>query len=74
MIKQKRMADIVRAGELRENDSMIQVEKGWTRDDKSDEYVAKPNAFNRSTLPNTGKGRQDITQKLNSIRLDSVKF
>jgi hypothetical protein len=66
--------DTLGEAHLKNNPTLTPVEKSWTRDQNSGETVIKTNPFVRASAPNTGKGRQEITDKLNTIRLDSVKY
>jgi hypothetical protein len=64
----------VSGSDLKDNQAVTSVKKGWSRNLSGDETLIKTNPFVRTSAPNTGKGRQEITDKLKSIRLESVKY
>ena len=73
-IRQKRMADAARQGELENANGLINVEKAWTKDTRNGELSPRPNIFARTNLVHTSAGRQAIMSKLDRIHIDSIKY
>jgi type II secretory pathway component GspD/PulD (secretin)/tetratricopeptide (TPR) repeat protein len=74
LIRQHRMADAARAGELENANGLIKVEKEWTKDARTGELLPHPNMFARTNLVHTGSGRQVIMSKLDRIHIDAIKY
>ena len=75
-IKQRKMAEASRRGEVIAEQSMVEVQEAWTDRRPPSNFIQRPNNYARSELPHTGSaaGRQRILNKLDRIRIDSVKF
>jgi len=55
-----------------DRESILQVERAWTRGERNDLPV--PNPVTKTNYVYTSNARQKIFQKLSTIRLDKVKF
>ncbi|MDB6125900.1 MAG: Type and secretion system protein [Pedosphaera sp.] len=73
LIKERRNASAVRDSELASKDGLLKVEKEWDSPLRRDQ-VQRNIPFYRNDQIYTGKGRQKIVNKLDSIRIDAIKY
>ncbi len=74
MILERRMADATRRSEYHSANALVEVEKAWDVEKRSQKMEPHPNPFNRTNLVYTSKGRQAIMSKLDRIRVDNVSY
>ena len=73
LVKEARFMSDSRARETTAKGRIADVTKGWIPDRKN-EGLQVPNPVTRTNLTYTGKGRQEIMQKLDRIRIDEVAY
>ncbi len=71
LIKDKRFSQSVRRSEDDSRERIVQVEKAWELPVKR-ELLPVPNPYATNRDVHTGRGRQVIFNKLNTIRLDTI--
>ena len=74
LITEQRNSDAMRRTEDSSRKALLKVEKAWDVEKRNGEMVPRPNPFNRSDKIYTGKGRQNIIAKLDSIKIESLKY
>ena len=73
LVKESRYELTERTRDQASKDRTIKIEQEWTPRSKR-EGLPVPNPYASSTLIHVGKGRQAITQKLDTTKMDSVFF
>ena len=73
LVAEARYHDALNQRDIDSRERLQNVEREWALP-KDREALPQANPYARSTLVNTGKGRQAIYSKLSRIRLDEVKF
>ncbi len=71
LIKDKRFSQSVRRYEADSRERIVQVEKAWELPVKR-ELLPVPNPYATNREVHTGRGRQVIFNKINTIRLDTI--
>jgi type II secretory pathway component GspD/PulD (secretin)/tetratricopeptide (TPR) repeat protein len=74
LIKERRNSMAVRDSELASKDGLLKVEKEWDSSPLRREQSQRNIPYLRNEVIHTGKGRQRIVSKLDSIRIDEIKY
>ena len=74
LITEKRDSNITRRDDIDSANAMLQVDKSWDVQARTQQLTPRPNYFNRTNLVYTGKGRQAIISKLDHIRVEKVNY
>jgi Flp pilus assembly secretin CpaC/tetratricopeptide (TPR) repeat protein len=74
LVTEKRDHNVTRRNDVDSAGAILQVDKSWDVQARTQQLTPRPNSFNRTNLVYTGKGRQAIISKLDRIRVEKVNY
>jgi Flp pilus assembly secretin CpaC/tetratricopeptide (TPR) repeat protein len=74
LVHEKRDNNYTRRNDIDSTTAILQVDKSWDVQQRTQQLTPRPNSFNRTNLVYTGMGRQTIISKLDRIRVEKVNY